>query len=640
MTLITAALQRVYFGFLLVGGLAWAIDLPRHVGYPIIAVEWLGPYLAVAVAAAFLQHPYRDRAGAIEIVAGLAAIASWLWMSVNYEEWLIDFAGATPDKYLPGVIAIATMMEALRKSAGLPIMLLILALIAYGLFGSALPGPFQASPIAPESLVMYLYADTNAIPGLVLVIIASIVIAFIVLGKLMEVSGATQFFTDLAMAFMGHRRGGPAKVAVVASSLFGSISGSPVGNIMSTGVVTIPLMKATGFKAHQAAAIEAVASTGGQIAPPVMGATVFVIAEFLQISYFEVVIAALLPAFFYYFCLFVQVDGLARRHGLVGLPRADLPRAGAVVKKGWLFIAPLFILVYMLFWQGSSPASAALWAAGPLLAFALVKGRMRSRAEWGEFVFGGGASIVPLVLIGGGAGVVVGVMNVTGLGQSLSFILVQTGSAWGLFPMLVLTAALSIVLGMGMPTTAIYVVLSIVIAPALVQMGVSVMGAHLFIFYFGVMSFLTPPVAVSSYVAAGVANTGMWSTGWMGMRLSAVAYVLPFLWAYDPALLLDGSYLAIGLIIITTAVSVWMLPTADILLRSGAWVGFAQGALVLALLALIMVSPILIGPESPLALALAAVGAAVGYYFSAREPRPVARESSTGALGEQAQHKG
>src|SRR5690606_10804672 len=210
-------------------------------------------------------------------------------------------------------------------------------------------------------------------------------------------------------------------------------------NIMSTGVVTIPLMKRTGFRPHHAAAIEAVASTGGQIAPPVMGATAFLIAEFLQIGYIDVVIAAILPALLYYFCLFMQVDALAARQGLAGLPRAELPKPGPLVRRGWLFIVPLALLIYLLFWKGYNPSTAALAAAGLMFLFALVQGRMRDRKDWAEFIFDGGANMVPLVLIGAGAGVVIGVMNITGLGQSLSFVLVHAGQNAGLLVMLAIT---------------------------------------------------------------------------------------------------------------------------------------------------------------------------------------------------------
>jgi len=610
---LAAGLKNTCFAFLILGGIAWVMNVPQSLGVPIITAEWLGVYLAVAIAAAFLNHPYGSRAGLLEIVLGILAVASWSWMSAHYDIWLTDFAGYTPQKYVPGVVALVLMMEALRKSCGLPIALLVWLLIVYGFAGYLLPPPFQADRLTVPSYVMYLYADTNAVPGLVLTIIASLVLAFIVLGKLMEVSGATAFFTDLALATMGHRRGGPAKVAVIASSLFGSISGSPVSNIMSTGVVTIPLMKRTGFRDYEAAAIEAVASTGGQIAPPVMGAAAFLIAEFLQIPYSEVVVAAALPAFFYYLCLFIQIDAIAARRGLAGLPASELPAAWQVLKAGWAFMAPLALLLYLLFWMAYAPSLAAMSAAALLLLFAFARRRMLSRADWSDFVFGGGANMIPLVMIGAGAGVVVGVMNVTGLGQSIAFVLVQAGQGLGLFSMLVITALLSIVLGMGMPTTAIYVILSIVIAPALVKMGVDILAAHLFIFYFGVLSFLTPPVAVSSFVAAGLAKASMWRTGWSSMQLAALAYLLPFLWVYNPSLLLKGSWLAAVLAVLTTIIAALIIAMgmqsagihtlrAGLLLRSFAFIasGLAVGTAFLWT-----------GPDSLMLLVPAAFGLAV-----------------------------
>lgn len=596
---VTTFLYRLYTGFLLVGGVVWASDLLLWVDFQLIDAEWLGVYLGVAVAAAFLHGPYREKAGVIDILLGFVALACWSWMAFNFQDWLVDFEGATPSKFVPAGIAIVLMMEGLRKASGLPIAILVWVLIAYGLFGHLIPGPLQAHYQRPVDFLMYIYSDTNAVPGMVLVIIAGMVLAFIVFGKLMEVSGATNFFTELAMSFMGHKRGGPAKVAVVGSSLFGSISSSPVGNIMSTGVVTIPLMKRTGFKPHYAAAIEAVASTGGQIAPPVMGATAFLMAEFLQIDYFDVVIAAILPALFYYLCLFMQVDAVAVREGLEGVPKSELPRFLSVVRKGWGFVLPLAVLIYLLFWQNATPAFAALSASAVLLVFSLVGGKMRTRADWSSFVFGGGAGMIPLVMIGAAAGVVVGVMNASGLGQSLSFILVDAGAAWGLLPMLAITAILCIILGMGMPTTAIYVILATVLAPALTKMGMTQMAAHLFIFYFGVMSFLTPPVAVSSYVAAGLAKASMWRTGWIGMRLSSIAMLLPFVWAFDPALLLDGSPLAIGVVIATTTAAIFLISRGFVVLQEpGDRRELATGLALVALAFAFGSSPIWLGPES------------------------------------------
>jgi TRAP transporter 4TM/12TM fusion protein len=555
-----AGLEKTYLAAIIVIGIAWILDVPQFFGISLISAEWIGPLLGIGVAASLLKFPYRDDLKIVDAVLSALAIACWIWMSMNYNEWIIDISGYTAQKYVPGIVGIGLLMEAMRKSAGLPITVLVWLLIGYAFFGYLLPPPFQAEQLSAPAFVMYVYADTNGIPGQVMEVIGTLVLSFIVFGRLMESSGAIKFFTDLALSFMGHKRGGPAKVSIVASSIFGSINGTVVGNIMSTGIVTIPLMKQTGFKAHHAAAIEAVASNGGQFAPPVMGATAFLIAEFLQLSYSEVVLAALVPAVLYYVCLFLQVDAIAARYSLYGMPKADLPKAGPLIKNGWVFLLPLVVLIYLLFGRGFDPALSALAAAATLFVLATIKQRrIMTLKELGELLTGGGASMLPLLTIGGGAGIVIGVMNITGLGFSLSIVLSQIGANAGSLVMLVLTAMISIVLGMGMPTTAIYVVLSVVLAPAIVDMGITPMAAHLFIFYFGLLSFLTPPVAIASYVAAGLAGSGMWETSWQGMKLATVAYLLPFLWCYNPALIMDGTPLAIFYAIGTALVAAFMI---------------------------------------------------------------------------------
>jgi len=549
-------LEQLYRGAVVVIGIAWILDLPRFAGLSLTEVEWIGPVLGIAIAAALLKHPYREGRRWPDALLGLAAIGCWTFMSTQANAWLIDIRGYTADKVVPGIVALVLLMEGMRKVAGLPITILVWILIAYALAGFVLPQPLAAEALAPNDVVMYLYADSNGVPGRVMVIVATLVLAFIALGRVMEVGGAIRFFTDVAMALMGGRRGGPAKVAVLASSAFGSINGTAIGNIMSTGIVTIPLMKKSGMKPELAAAIEAVASNGGQFAPPVMGATAFLIAEFLGVGYAEVVLAALAPAVLYYVCLFLQVDAIAVRDGLHGLPRSELPRFGTVLRQGWIFLLPFAVLVWLLFFRALDPAWAALAAAAVLLALSVIRKRRLPRlAELREMLLGAGESMLPLVMIAGGAGIVIGVMNVTGAGFSLSIALGETGRNAGLFAMLLLTGAISIVLGMGMPTTAIYVVLSVVLAPALVEMGIVPMAAHLFIFYFGLLSFLTPPVAVASYVAAGLAGSGLWSTSWEGVKLAAMAYFLPFLWCYNPALLLEGSVFEIALAIGTALVA-------------------------------------------------------------------------------------
>ncbi|MCO6185355.1 TRAP transporter fused permease subunit [Rhizobium sp. L1K21] len=621
---VSKSLLNLYLAVLFVAGIAWIINLPERLGVSLIQYEWLATYLGVAVAAVHLAYPYGKKTAWLDIAVGLLGLAAWTWSAVHTEAWMFSITGKSPDKIIPGAIALIALMEGLRKSCGLSITILVWAMIVYGLFGYHLPQPVQANYTNLNSLIYYLYTDSNAVVGAILSIVATLVLAFLVFGRMLDVSGATRFFTDICLAFIGHRRGGPAKVAVVASGLFGSVSSSPVGNIMSTGVVTIPLMQKSGFRAYQAAAIEAVASTGGQIAPPVMGATAFLIAEFLQISYVDVVKAALIPALFYYLCLFFHVDALARREKVVGLSKADLPSALAVLRTGWIFLFPLAWLIYLLFWAGTQPAMAALWSALVLLAFALVKGRFLNLEDWKQLVLEGGANMLPILMIAGGAGIVVGVMNVSGLAQSLSFLLTQVGESYGLFTVLFLTAVLCVILGMGMPSTAIYVVLATLIGPTLTELGVPPLASHLFIFYFGVMSFLTPPVAVASYVAAGLAKTSMWLTSALALRAALAAFVLPFIWCYRPEILLMGSPIDIALVSITTLIALWLYAEAS------AAVSFAMRAGLTGICAIMLLVPVVTGPQSPWIFATAVVGAILVFLVRRSEPETLntSRESA------------
>ena len=611
----TGLLLRVCLGAVPILGICWIFSVSDRFGVALTFQQMVGTVLGLSMAAAYLKHPYGERAGTLEIALALLSFASWFWMSWNFEEWVVGMADRTPDKWVPAIVAVLCMMEALRKACGLVITVLVWVMITYAYFGDLLPGVLEAEVFPATKTILYLYADNNGIPGLVLRVVAELVLAFIILGKLLEVSGATKFFTDLAMALMGHRRGGPAKVAVVASSAFGTISGSAVGNIMSTGIVTIPMMKRTGFEPRYAAGIEAVASNGGQIAPPVMGATAFIIAEFLEVPYIDVVIAASIPAALYYLVLFLQVDSIAARYGLEGLPRAELPRAWPVLASGWVFILPLGVLIYYLFGLGYNPALSAMNACVALLVLSVVKNRrLPSRAEVSDFIFGSGENLVPLILIAGGAGVVMGVLNSTGLAFQLSIILTEIGQSAGIFVMLLMTAAVSIILGMGMPTAAIYIILATVVAPALIEMGLQPMAAHMFLFYFGLLSLLTPPVAVASMVAAGLAGADMWKTGLVGLQLAAAAYLMPFLWVFNPALLMNGTWPAIFYVTLTTLAAGFLVAEATVSWGRGGAANNLRGVLYLAATIAVGSATLWIGPEQPLTLAVAAAGAGIVWY--------------------------
>ncbi len=605
-------LANVYYALIPILGVVWILSVPQLLGISMVAQEIITVILGLAIAATFIKHPYGEKAGWPELIIGLAGLAAWAWSAGHYVEWLTDIAERGPEKWVPGVIGIVILMEALRKTSGTAIAILVWVLLAYAFFGYLMPGVLEAEKFPATKIVLYNYADSNGVPGLVLRIVCTIVLAFIVFGRLLEVSGATTFFTDLAMGWMGHRRGGPAKVAVVASSAFGMVSGSSVGNIMSTGVVTIPLMKRSGFKSEYAAGIEAVASNGGQFAPPIMGATAFLIADFLQIGYVDVVIAAAIPAFLYYLVLFMQVDSIAVRFGLKGLDRAELPVVLTTLLSGWVYLIPIAVLLYFLFWLSFNPATSAVYAIGTLLVLMIVrKRRFLTIHEIKSFVFGSGENLLPIVLIGGAAGIVIGVMNSTGLAFQLTLILAEVGNNAGLMAMLLLTALISIILGMGMPTAAVYIVLATVLAPAMEELGVKPLAAHLFLFYFGLLSMLTPPVAVASYVAAGLAGSNMWSTGWIGIRLAVVAYLVPFLWIFNPALIFIGTPTAIAYAVLSAIVAGLMLARA---LQDLHLTALSSRLLVLALVAgalAIGSSTIWIGTEAPGVLIACAIGIAV-----------------------------
>lgn len=526
--------------------LLWVLAVPDRLGISLVTQQVIAVILGLAIAGAFLTEPYQRLPRICSVLIAIVAACSWFWYAWNFEQWMVRLAFRTPDMWIPGILALASMLEALRKSVGVTITILVGLVALYGFFGDVLPGPLSAETFAATRTVLYLYADSSGIPGMVVQIIIELVVPFVIFGKLMEIAGGMKFFNDLAMGMMGHRRGGPAKVAVVASSSFGTLSGSTVANIMSTGIMTIPLMKRTGFKPAQASAIEAVASNGAQLMPPVMGATAFIMAEFLQVPYSTIVLSALFPALLYYLALFLKIDSIAKKDNIKGLPKDELPKLKETMVEGWVFVIPLVVLVYLLFVKGVNPGLSAIYASATILAAYVTKHHSRNDViNFFKQIKTAGAEIIPLILIGGAAGAVVGIMNSTGFAFQLSLLLTNVAEQYGLFSMLLLTAVVSIILGMGMPTAAVYIVLVSVVSPSMINMGVDPIGAHLFLFYFGLLSMLTPPIAIGSMVAASIGKANMWTTGFYGMKFALVAYLLPFLWVYNPAVIMQGSALEV-----------------------------------------------------------------------------------------------
>ena len=562
---VSLKLKNFYLASLVLLGVMWILDIPIRLNIGIVTASYISLMLAISIAAGFLLKPSYKGSSAVvfDIGLGLLALLSWGWVALNYISWLTDLANRGVEKWLPGVLAIILLIEALRRFCGYAITVLTIVFIVYGFLGHNFSGIFEGAAVSPSRLILYFYADSGGVPGLILSIVCSVVFGFLLMGELMKASGGGQFLTDISLSLMGHYRGGPAKVSIVASSIFGSISGSTVGNVMSTGVVTIPLMKKTGLPGYFAAAVEAIASNGGQLAPPVMGATAFLIAEFLDIPYLEVVGAAVLPAIIYYVILFVQVDLMAKDNNLVGLKKTETPIFGNLIKQKGLHLIPIVSLIFLMFVIGLQPAKSALMSGFlALLAGLILRSTKLSFSMIMEFLENVSKTLIPIILIGGAAGIIVGVLNITGLGFNLTLGLTEIGAKYGLLVMLILTGIIAIILGMGMPTAAVYIVLSVVLAPAVIEMGVPILAAHLFIFYFGLLSMITPPVAVASFVAAGIAGASLWRTSFTAIKLGIAAYFLPFLFVYNDSLLLKGTWFEILLIFSTCLVSGLMIASA------------------------------------------------------------------------------
>ena len=572
------AAERTLLSALTLVGALWALEFREFFGRAFFREQYLGLFLALALGAVFLgvkSHgdEHANRVPWYDWPLCLGGLTVGGYVVVLYPTIAYRLGVLTPDKVWFGALAILLVLEATRRLVGWVMVALGAAFILYAKFAYLMPGPLAAKGSTWERIAVYLYLDTNALFGLPLVVTASIVVAFIFFGQALYAVGGDKFLTDLASVAMGRYRGGSAKVAVVASTLFGTVSGNAVSNVVLDGPITIPMMTRAGYAPHMAAAIEAVASTGGQIMPPVMGVAAFLIAEFLAIPYSEVALAAVIPALLYYIALFVQVDLEAAKHGLLGLPREQLPRFRSVMARGWGFLLPLLVLVYTLMFAGWQAGKAAMAAViTTLLVGSFQSANRLNLRKLLTAIEETGRVLLDIVVITAVAGFVIGVLQLSGLGFRFSFLLVSMAGS-NAFLLLTMTAIACIVLGMGMPTSVIYIMLAVLVGPALVQLGIAPLGAHLFLLYFGILSMITPPVGLATYAAAAIGRADYLKTGWAGMRLGIVAYVVPFVFAYHPALLLKGTAVDITLAVTTSVIGVVLLGVAcaGFLFRSLGW---------------------------------------------------------------------
>ncbi|MCL6447995.1 MAG: TRAP transporter permease [Armatimonadetes bacterium] len=450
--------------------------------------------------------------------------------------------GGIPNKVdvIMGILATVIILEATRRRSGWALPILALLLLLYGFLGPAMPGILSHRGLDLDATITALFLGEEGIFGIPVAVTANFIMIFILFGAFLQVTGAGEFFIELATALCGWMRGGPAKVAVVGSSLMGMVSGSAVANVATVGTFTIPLMKKIGYKPEVAGGIEAVGSSGGQIMPPIMGAAAFIMADFLKMPYFKVAVAAIIPAILYYLALFFMVDLEAAKTGLKGLPRNELPDWKKTFLKSGYLLLPIFGLIYLLGFVQYSPQKAAFFTIVLLWIISCV--RPHTRLNLKKFVtalINGAIGGLEVAAVCACAGIVIGIVMRTGLGLSLTGVLIELSG--GILPILmVLTMLTSTILGMGLPTSACYIIVAVLVAPAMVKIGVLPIAAHMFAFYYATLSAITPPVALAAYAAAGIAKATSMKTGLAAFGFGLTGFIVPFMFVYGPPLLMQG----------------------------------------------------------------------------------------------------
>ncbi|MDI6725610.1 MAG: TRAP transporter permease [Smithellaceae bacterium] len=531
------------------------------------ALHWL--FMSVLLFALYPFSKKRSPLTRMSVPDGIFLVVSvgiCLWI-FTYSTSIMNRAGSFGAlDVVMGTALMLIVLEAARRAAGPAVPLIAIVFICYALFGPYLPDVLAHKGYSVQRLSTYLSLSTDGIFGVPIGVSANFILLFILYGALLRKTGAGQFFTDVAFALTGWTRGGPAKAAVVSSTFFGMISGSSVANTVTTGTFTIPLMKRTGYPAYFAGGVEAASSTMGQIMPPIMGAAAFIMAEFLSVPYYKVCIAAVIPATLAFFSTFMQVHFRAVSLGLSGLPRNELPKISSAFAAGWHHIFSIFLLIAFLM-QDFSPERAVFWAiiATVVTSFIMCLIRKESLKAFGNLITEGlkeGAiGAVEVAAACAAAGIIIGSITMTGLGIKFSSMIVD--AAMGkLYLALPFTMIACLFLGMGVPTTAQYVIISALVAPALVQMGVLPMAAHLFILYFGTRADITPPVALAAYAAAGIARSDPWKTGLSAFQIGIAGFIIPFMFIYSPELLFVGSLWKILPALLTATFGVTCLAAA------------------------------------------------------------------------------
>ncbi|NYT61305.1 TRAP transporter fused permease subunit [Alcaligenaceae bacterium] len=538
------------------------------IGFLLLDTAYLYSLGALLIGLVFLYVPAtegapRNRVPWYDVVGFLLATGVFIYFAVNSHRIISEaWEFMAPETAVAvSVIGWLLLLEATRRSGGTAVFVVVGLFSLYPVFAEVLPGPISGLGQDFSTTMAYHFASSESVLGIPMRAFGELVIGFVMFGAVLQFTGASEFFNNIAFALFGKVRGGPAKVAIMASGLMGSVSGSVVSNVLTTGVVTIPAMKRTGFSAKYAAGVEACASTGGVLMPPIMGATAFVMAAFLGIPYGQIALAAAIPSILFYFALFMQIDGYAARHNLKGLPAAELPALRETFKQGWQYIIVFVVLVWLLLVE-QIEALAPFYSTALLLA--INQFSPKYRLNWTKLVnliMGVTASLAELAALLAGVGFIIGSMSVTGLAGTLANDLIYLAGN-NVYVLLVMGAITSFIFGMGMTITACYIFLAIVLAPPLIQSGFDPLAVHLFMMYWGMVSFITPPVSLAAFVAAGVAGARPVEVGLQSMRLGSSMYFVPFFFVLNPALILRGDPLDVVIVIVTAVIGLALISSA------------------------------------------------------------------------------
>jgi TRAP transporter 4TM/12TM fusion protein len=539
-------------------------------------------HLAFTLVIIFLSYPFRKTSqkssgGIVDFLFAIAGLCVNIYIFLNIDDISAKAGLISQTDIMLGFLTLVLVLEAARRCVGPELPILAILFLAYAYLGPHLPGDLMHRGYSFERLMDHMYVSAEGIYGIALGVSSTFIFLFILFGAFLSATGLSELFTNASLAIAGHKPGGPAKVAILASGLLGMINGSAAANVVTTGAFTIPLMKRIGYRAHFAGAVEAVASTGGQIMPPVMGAAAFIMAEFLGIPYKTVMLTAVIPSALFYLAVWIYVHQEALKTGLKGVPKDQLPDAKAALKKSGHLLLPIVLLVYLLL-ADYTPSFAAFYSILALIAVSFFKKHTRMNVRSLIVALDAGArQAVGVAVACAVVGVIVGVVSISGIGLQLAnMILLLSGGM--LLPTLVLTMVACMVLGMGMPTSAAYIVAGTVAAPAIVKLGVAPIVAHMFVFYYAVLSAITPPVALAAYAGAGLAGAPPAQVGWTAVRLGLAGFIVPFMFVYSPALVSQSNDLleiflclgsaTVGIYCLACSIQGYMLKEADHLERA------------------------------------------------------------------------